>query len=356
MQVPVCILVMIFLAIEAVLLSPGHSSELQVAVTAPVKCESPVAGKVAGNFLPDGSGDNSPAESKGPPPPTSCGTDTSFSEAASSRRRGRGDTKQLHLAVFEPLEEVADGCPWIVWGRVDEFEKGPSTLDRVLAYARTGEIFDEKYQVVAATPELDHERHLAICSVSKYRGPPTRCHTVVVIKGQEIYLRGESERTSCPAPSIALRPSGSIDVQYKVITHDGLLVFALSVNDMLATKQGLLGDLITSKDSRESVTSVWLRSAAPLRDSKVLSAGWREAYDFDVYFYWAEANQNEMGVEATLRPMVSRLAVGSLVQYQGLDDAQRTRYASYFDLLIGDAIKAACHRWKQIDGININCL
>jgi hypothetical protein len=169
-------------------------------------------------------------------------------------------------------------------------------------------------------------------------------------------LRGISATLSSGVCSASFRVSGSIDVKYKVKTQDSPLVFASSVNDSLGAQQGLLGDLETSKDSRGLVTSVRLSSAAPLRDSKVLPAGWRDTYDFDVYLYKSEAAQNQIDIDATLRPMVSRLAVGSLIHYQGLDDAQRSIYSNYFDLLIGDAIKAACHRWKQIDGANIDCL
>jgi hypothetical protein len=134
----------------------GHSSELTAAISAPVNCK----------FL---GADNWRSDPKGLLP-TSCGGDETFSEAKSSRRSFHGDSKLLQLAVFDilPSEQPPTACQIveaIVCAHVDEFQQGASTLEKILAYARSGEIFNTKYQIVEATPRVDHERQLAVCLV-----------------------------------------------------------------------------------------------------------------------------------------------------------------------------------------------
>jgi hypothetical protein len=100
---------------------------------------------------------------------------------------------------------------------------------------------------------------------------------------------------------------------------------------------------------------VWLNSTASLRDSPTLKGGWREVYDFDVYFGRKGSSDTALQVDGILRPMVARQAIGNLASYHGLDDAQRSAYLSVFDDLVGNSLRAACGSASQIDATNIKC-
>ena len=52
---------------------------------------------------------------------------------------------------------------------------------------------------------------------------------------------------------------------------------------------------------------------------------------------------------------MSRQALGSLTQYQGMDDAQKTLNARFLDSKVNSAIKAACRNYLQHDAKTISC-
>ena len=262
-----------------------------------------------------------------------------------------------------------------MWARVGDYKDGQSGLAQLLKYARSGEIFTDgrvHRQVVEAAPEIPGERHLALCYVSGHSGPPRNCRTVSIFSHNDIFLRGEyvfedglyNERgegefgeTDDKGCKYAgdVTPSGSIRVRYDVWTTGQPSEFASSLIKLLISRQKLAPELTTYKDNRGQIASILLESSAALRDLTILPSGWREAYDFNVSFGRKHDDMDDLSIEARLDPLVSRLALGSLTEYHGLDDSQRSIYSQYFDTIIADAIKAACPRWKQLDNEKIDC-
>jgi hypothetical protein len=342
--------------ILAVTPSFGYSSDDAIAIRAPVSCTGTSISSIFNM-------------------PISCGHDTALAEVKQSHESlgkrldkldkrldkldKRLDKLDLRIMSFDACDQTGYDGPY-VWARVGDYTNGLSSFEKLLHYAKSGEAFGErhrKYQIVEAVPPIDGEQHLAICFISNQSGPPRDCVTVAIITKTDTWLRGElgdGGSFGCNASGYS-RTSGSIGIRYDVFTSNNPTEFAKAVSDLLRSRQNITPELTFYKNSDGSVYSIWLNSSAPLRDSKVLSAGWREAYDFDVYFGRKDHEELDLSIQATLRPMVSRLAGGSLTEYQGLDDAQRNTYSAFFDTLLGDAIKSACVHWTQIDGEKITC-
>ena len=123
------------------------------------------------------------------------------------------------------------------------------------------------------------------------------------------------------------------------------------VQELLAGKLELATELDPSSPDY-AADSIFLRSTAPLRDSKILPGGWREAFDFDVHFKKATG---KVLIKGSAHPLVSRQALGSLASYTGLNDAQRNVYTSFLDSSVSEAIKTACKRFAKIDSKSLSC-
>jgi hypothetical protein len=309
--------------------------------------------------------------------PISCGTDFTMGEAKKSYSEWQASIRALpklfpnvhvppsELRLTPILEDnicyVRSGDPYI-WAMVKELDQGQAALDQLLNLAKSGAVFSSKdgysqHEIVETTSSTRIERHLALCYVSKHLGPPRDCVTVAIITSQEIWLRG---KTAGLAPfgcnsAAESRPSGSIRITYNVRSEASPMLFAEALQKILISAQSLSTELVPSSDPEGTVYSVLLNSSAPLRDSKVLSKGWRESFDFDVYFGRRDSQKAVVSVDGTLQPLVSRLARGSLAEYQGLNDAQRNTYMTTFDNLVGESIKTTCPNFVQIDSETISC-
>jgi hypothetical protein len=337
----------------------GHAEAAEAAILAPVGCPRP-----PGVF---------PFVNK----PLSCGTDFTIGEAKKSYSEWQASIRALpklfpnvHVPTSElrltPILDdnicyVRSGDPYI-WAMVKELDQGQAALDQLLNLAKSGAVFTSKdgyshHQIVETTSSTRIERHLALCYVSKHLGPPRDCVTVAIITSQEIWLRG---KTAGLAPfgcnsAAESRLSGSIRITYNVRSGASPMLFAEALQKTLISAQSLSTELVPYSDPEGTVYSVLLNSSAPLRDSKVLFDGWRESFDFDVYFGRRDPQKAAVSVDGTLQPLVSRLARGSLAEYQGLDDAQRNTYMTTFDNLVGESIKTACPNFVQIDSGTISC-
>lgn len=152
------------------------------------------------------------------------------------------------------------------------------------------------------------------------------------------------------------RPSGAIDIDYNVVTKQELLRLSDAIGRVMAFDLGLTTVRWEARSSDGSIGVVGFRSVAALRDSAILSPGWREALDFDLELSDHRAiGQEAIIIHGVVHANVCRQALGTLAGYQGLDDAQRARYASVFDKKISDAIKSICSSYEQKDSSNITC-
>lgn len=277
----------------------------------------------------------------------SCGYDFSSEEAR------RNDTKGLDLppAIFANFCQSPQPVGFYYgWARVADAKGGLDQLAILLQRAASAAVV-KGYQIVEALPIKHEEKRFALCEVSAEYGPPRDCVTVAIIAKQETWLRVGKEPSSCFLRAFA-RNSGSIGIQYTVQTKTNPTQFANAVRDMLKARQDIMAQLAVFGNPPSSVR---LMSTAPLRDSKTLQRGWRETYDFEVYFGRRGSADTELSIEGTLVPLVNRLATGSLTEYQGLTDAQRSLYMTTFDRLVLDAVKMTCSNYRQLDAERIDC-
>jgi hypothetical protein len=148
------------------------------------------------------------------------------------------------------------------------------------------------------------------------------------------------------------RPSGAIDIRFKILTKIPAFDFANSLGKLIIDDIGMATERRVVKGKDGSVNSIQLISSAALRNSKILPTGWREVLDLDTTL----AVQSEvLDLSSAIHALVSRQAVGNIAQYQGLDDAQRTTYLSVFDSKISSAIKSVCKHATQVDSLTITC-
>jgi len=130
-----------------------------------------------------------------------------------------------------------------------------------------------------------------------------------------------------------------------------------AVLQMLTTGLALTANMREERDTAGAVFAVTLNSVAAFRDSQILPSGWRESVDFDLQIY-EDREQSKLAavrLNGVAHALVSRQALGSLSQYQGLDDAQRAIYGTALDTKTDAAIATACPGYKKIDASTISC-
>ena len=315
----------------------------------------------------------------------SCGSDITSEQARKSYARiveARKECQSIephkrgildHGPGCSPLETLTDfnlcgeagtlAFDYYYWAPLEAYTNGKQVLEEVIARAAKGQVFahaakgqvlENNYQIVRAAESTRHDRHYALCQISKIGatvGPPRNCVTVAVLTRDKVWLRGGyRQQLSCFAAS-SIRPSGAIDIYFDISTTKEPDVFAAGL------KQMLMSDLKLAVEQRDSATdygdkSIYLTSAAGIRDSSILSGGWRETLDFDLLI---SRNSMKISVRGTAHVMTNRLASGNLTEYSGLSDVQRNQYASALDLKVRDALRKACPSYRQMDSSTIEC-
>jgi len=305
----------------------------------------------------------------------SCGADATLSDAQHSFDKEKGNitkclaqrsTKsdgpslerllshdtcsRMTLAVLKNLcdeEKTVGGEDGYFWAPANQFKNGTATLQILLSMAKEGRPHDG-HIIIGSTESTVKETHLALCevySVGGNTGPPRACVTVAIITPSTTWLRGGYSDGFCNAMAI-VRPTGAIDILFEVITPNRVDAFLPALSKMM-TGMGLAFEVLAGAKDR-----LRIRSAAGLRNSAVLQAGWREAMDFDVDL---DRENDRILVNGVAHVMVARQALGNLDQYQGLDDAQRAIYATTFDSKVRAALKSACKSVVERDAKTLTC-
>jgi hypothetical protein len=329
------------IAISIVFASSAAANSFEAAVKAPVNCSNG----------------------------SSCGYDVDLSEVIDSAKK-----YQTYLNQCDQKYKDKDKCMieaavygnicgeprrfYYRWGRVDQILYGRRIIEELLGYAKSGEAYGvgaDQQMFIQATKTPPNEQHLALCSVQVVKGavgPPRKCTTVAIITPSSTFLRGGSDRGSCFLSASIRLDTGIIDIQYNLTTTLDVEPFANSISRMLSDNLGLTVDSDVKRSDDGRIYNESLRSAAPLRDSKILTGGWRESFAFDL-----EVGRDGKTIEVTgsSEPMICRQASGNLVDYQAPDDAQRGIYARALDTLVGDALIKVCHTYTKTDSKNIVC-
>jgi hypothetical protein len=347
--------------------SAAQARSAEIAISAPVNCKSAINALSKRIFLFDNTANL----------PTSCGDDPSLSKA--------------RVKAHRDCDE-----PWI-WAPAAAFAGGEERLNYLLKLGKFGRPLNGKV-VVDAKPRVPGEQHLALCDVSNAGGPPTDCDTVAILTESETWLRGDENwpplredegwppltpstvpaaSPTAPAPSATAYPpppppppsphvgcerggnprvSGGITINWTTQATRDVELFSTSLASILSSRQDLQAEIKPLESDGKRATVIIIEASAPLRTSKTLTGGWREAFDFDVYVRDASDGQKlAVEISATFKGMVSRQAVGNQTEYHGLSDAQRNRYLTTFDSLVEQSILNACPNGKKIDGSHISC-
>jgi hypothetical protein len=295
----------------------------------------------------------------------SCGFDTSLSEAKKSAAKfasacQKNQARKAEAECLLPAATQSHICGepvnfYYTWAYLEDVVEGKSALAELEAAVTNGKPYNGRMIVEASEAPAD-ERHLALCDVSQVKGiaggPPRGCVTVAIITPYLTLLRGGGRPSfGCFASASGRLDSGLIDIKYKVQTKLGIVKFRDSLQRMLSEDLGLTVDSdVVEKDG--SISVIFLRSNAPLRESKILKGGWRESLAFDLNI----SNEGEyLEIRGAIAPMICRTASGNLVNYQVPDDAQRGVYARSLDSLVGVALTKVCSNYRTIDAGTIAC-
>ena len=112
---------------------------------------------------------------------------------------------------------------------------------------------------------------------------------------------------------------------------------------------------VTGRSTRSPdglITHIELLSDSGMRDSIVLSRGWRESIEFDVSIAMIDFGVRVYGDG---KASVCRQAVDSLTEYVGLNDSQRSAYVEKFNSSLEDGIRRSCTTFRKLDAKRIVC-
>ena len=268
----------------------------------------------------------------------------------------------VHLDMSRNCDDEFPGAKGVHWAPVEIIKDGQLQLEKFLARAASTNAVDNQIVVEATESKLD-EQHLALCDVrtinGKY-GPPRNCKTIAIVTPTSKLLRSEFSRSEDLAAaqsrmclsSATVRLSTGIDIEFEVHTKLDPKRFSDALYRGLTEQLLFQSAVAINTDDWGKITSIDIRSTAPLRDSLILGAGWREAIDFDVHL---RVQPDTIQVWSYTRPMVCRQAAGQTVEYHGPDNAQTATYARVLDNFVGKALALACTKAKQIDSKQIEC-
>jgi hypothetical protein len=285
----------------------------------------------------------------------SCGDDLTLADAQKAYSAvAPGDV--LESRVDRHVCNEAETVGWFYqWAPSERIVDGTAALARLIAHTRDGRSFNDAYVAVDSDLSTADEQHLGLCVVTRVgnvAGPPRNCVTVAILTRTGTWLRTGNPRHGvwCPAAE-SFRASGAIDIEFDVFTKLGPSPFSTSVLNVLQSDLKLSAEQeVSMKDG--VAHSIYIRSAAPLRNSEILVGGWREALDFTLSL---RAEDGKVRIDGAAHTLVSRQALGSLTHYQGMDDAQKTLYARFLDSKVNSAIQAACRNYVQRDAKTISC-
>jgi hypothetical protein len=284
----------------------------------------------------------------------SCGDDLSLDQARSSYRERRNFPKPAILQTltdYNQCDSIATSNYY--WAPIERYSDGEQSLQVLLVRARYGRPFNG-FVIAESDESTDSEQHLALCSVSMVGeavGPPRDCTTVAIITATETWLRGGSRNVLCKVGA-TYRNSGAIDITFDVRTKIDSLVMSNALMETLKANFDLSVEREVIRELDGRVHSIFLKSVGSLRNSKILQKGWREALDFDLII---TPTTQQIAIRGVARALVCRQALGSIVHYTGLDDAQRATYGSALDSGVNTAIRSVCKSYEQLDAKTIIC-
>jgi hypothetical protein len=247
-----------------------------------------------------------------------------------------------------------------VWMPAGDLPDGEQALQKLLSRAASGQPFGNSvYKEIIVEAEASHkdETHLALCDVTEVAeilGPPRDCVTVAIITPSKTWVRARIGGLSimCEA-SAFFRPSGAIGISFEIHhVNVGVQQLASAILTELQSDLRLAAEEEISRSSDGAIVQVSITATSGIRDSAILTQGWRETLDFDVQLI---PHQDQIELSGKAHAMVSRLATGNVADLQGMDDAQRSIYANSLDAKVKSAIQKSCTSFRQQDAKVLFC-
>jgi hypothetical protein len=297
----------------------------------------------------------------------SCGDDLTIAEAKREYATAAGDgcaravecgTRQLLYAATDGNacgEPTATGHLY-TWAPISEVVDGTAALERLKTRLADGLPFNETYVVAESASGSDAETHIALCHVRTIKGisgPPAACATVAILRNDFSFIRAAKKLTSFDCPqAISITLGRSIKVDFNVQTALAIDSFVPPLARMLENGLGFSTIKRVAKGPDGSTLVTYFMATSPLRESKILKGGWREAIDFDLWI--SVERPGFIAVSAASKPMVNRLATG-FTEYHGPNEGQVAQYARTFNQEIEAAILTACATFSKQDAQTIIC-
>ena len=305
----------------------------------------------------------------------SCGDDITLSEIVQSYKKRKDFLKEFRrlpkteIRKYEELtghstfdiavahdhnicRDTSTLGSYYFWAPHDEFPDGESALEEILMNVNSMKPVRSGI-LIEGVNSKSTERHIALCNVKRIgerQSVPKDCVTIAVLTKDKSFLRGGMINQACKIRG-SLRSSGSIDIKFKIETNIEMAQFASNILSMLMGKIDLSSEQEVSKTKNGKIESAYITSTSGFRNSKVLK-GWREIMDFDVYLH---EYMERVSVRATARTLVSRQNLGSVVNYNGLNDIQKDVYLRYLNFALEQAIMKTCVKPRKVDSENIIC-
>jgi hypothetical protein len=185
-------------------------------------------------------------------------------------------------------------------------------------------------------------------------GVPTDCRTVAVISPSQSFIAMDTapSATMCLASSSVAPDLSTINFRFDVLSNGPIEPIASSISSMMKNELALDYDRAVVADDRGKPYSIRFSAVAPMRDSAILGGGFREIFNFTVSI----SRQNDgYLIDGATKPMICRTASGNAVEYHGLNDVQRSIYATSLDKRISEAVSRSCANFAAIDNETLQC-
>src|SRR5262249_19160911 len=183
----------------------------------------------------------------------------------------------LESALDHNICNEADIRGFYHWAPKERIVGGTTALETFLDHVRDGQPFNGTYVAIDSEVSTATEQHLALCKVLRVgsvAGPPTDCVTVAIVTPADTWLRTlplERDENVCPTAG-SIRLSGAIDLDFDVVTASGLVPLSRSLLHVLQSDLKLSAEQEVSMNNGVA-ESIEIRSAAPLRNSEILTGG-----------------------------------------------------------------------------------
>lgn len=238
--------------------------------------------------------------------------------------------------------------------------RAEAEFQTMLRRSASGELFNalgksgsKIIEIVQANAE---EHHYALCRIETINGIPGRpkaCETMAIVTPATKLIRSAWRQAMCLASAYVGKDGASIEISFKVqdarARGDQLLA---AVVKLLRSDLGMQFEQDSQRGEDGGLSAAYFTAVAPIRESKILTGGIRESLDLSISIF---REQDGYSLRGHAKPMICRTASGNVTEYHGLNDSQKSQYATLLNKNISQAISSACKSFVEIDDATLSC-